>query len=76
MLCGAKTRNGKCCQKHAMENGSGRCRNHGGASLRGSSHPQYGHGRRSKEYIENSRLARERIRQLITLGSLYGIFNE
>jgi hypothetical protein len=76
MLCGAKTRAGGQCQKHSMDNGSGRCRNHGGASLRGSSHPQYKHGRRSKGYIENSRLARQRVWQLIILGSLYGIFNE
>ena len=76
MLCGAKTRSGKACQKHAMANGSGRCRNHGGASLSGPSHPQYKHGRRSKGYIENSRLAREHIRQLIILGSVYGIFND
>lgn len=57
-LCGAKTRNGGTCKKWAMENG--RCRLHGGASLRGSEHPNFKHGLYTKytpakiaEKIEN-----------------------
>lgn len=55
--CGAKRRDGGSCQRAAMANGSGRCRLHGGASLRGADHPAYQHGERSKE-------ARERRREL------------
>jgi hypothetical protein len=55
--CGAKRRNGEPCRKAAMANGSGRCRLHGGASLRGKHHPGFKHGDRSKE-------ARERRREL------------
>lgn len=43
--CGARTRQGVPCQQPAMENG--RCRMHGGRSLRGVAHPNYKHGRYS-----------------------------
>ena len=55
--CGAKRRNGEPCRKAAMANGSGKCRLHGGASLRGKDHPGFKHGDQSKE-------ARERRREL------------
>ena len=76
MLCGAKTRAGTPCKKYAMTNGSTKCRKHGGASLRGPENPQYVHGRRSKAYLENTRAARERVRELILLGRQWGVFNE
>jgi hypothetical protein len=44
--CGAKTREGTPCQNPTMKNG--RCRMHGGASLRGTDLPQFKHGRYSK----------------------------
>jgi hypothetical protein len=44
--CGARTRAGTPCKGLAMMNG--RCRLHGGRSLRGIAHPNYKHGRRSK----------------------------
>ena len=37
--CGAKTRSGQACKTAAMANG--RCRMHGGTSLRGIAHPNY-----------------------------------
>jgi len=74
MLCGAKTRSGGQCQKHGMLNG--RCLNHGGASLAGQNHPNWRHGRRSKEVIERSRATRERIRELVYIGRLIGLFND
>ncbi len=45
--CGAKTRKGLSCQNSPVL-GRNRCRMHGGASLRGSNHPNFKHGRRSK----------------------------
>src|SRR5215204_1309703 len=44
--CGAKTRKGTPCQNPAMQNG--RCRMHGGASLKGTDLPQFRSGRYSK----------------------------
>lgn len=49
--CGAKTRNGKLCRNAAMENG--RCRMHGGVSLKGAEHPNFKHGYYSP-YAEQS----------------------
>lgn len=48
-LCGAKTRRGGQCHAFAMANG--RCRVHGGMSLRGEQHPAYKHGRYSKSFV-------------------------
>ncbi len=45
--CEARTRQGGRCQNLPMHLG-GRCRMHGGASLRGEQHPRYTHGRYSK----------------------------
>ena len=45
-LCGAKTRSGGECTQPAMANG--RCRMHGGRSLRGVEHPSFRDGRFSK----------------------------
>lgn len=46
MQCGAKTRGGGTCKGKPMENG--RCRMHGGGSLRGVAHPGYVDGARSR----------------------------
>jgi hypothetical protein len=45
--CGAKTRNGGTCQNMPRQIG-GRCRMHGGNSLRGPEHPRYKEGKYSK----------------------------
>jgi hypothetical protein len=45
--CGAKTRNGGKCQNMPRQIG-GRCRMHGGNSLRGPEHPRYKEGKYSK----------------------------
>src|SRR5436853_5714841 len=45
--CGAKTRNGGRCQNAPRQLG-GRCRMHGGNSLRGPAHPRYKEGKYSK----------------------------
>jgi hypothetical protein len=44
--CGAKTRNGTPCKRPGMENG--RCKLHGGASLKGAESATYKHGRTSR----------------------------
>lgn len=46
-VCGARTRKGRSCENPPVL-GRNRCRMHGGASLRGSNHPNFKHGRRSK----------------------------
>ena len=45
--CGAKTRGGGTCQNMPRQIG-GRCRMHGGNSLRGPEHPRYKEGKYSK----------------------------
>src|SRR5690349_20658737 len=45
--CGAKTRGGGRCQNMPRQIG-GRCRMHGGNSLRGPEHPRYKEGKYSK----------------------------
>ena len=47
MICGAKTRSGRSCQKHGMLNG--RCRLHGGMSPKGRDHWNFQHGGCTKE---------------------------
>lgn len=47
--CGAKTRGGSPCKNAAMPNG--RCRMHGGKSLRGVAHPNFSHGRYSRDIL-------------------------
>lgn len=51
--CGAKTRSGHPCKKPPMANG--RCKNHGGKSLKGADSPTFKHGRYSK-YMPNELL--------------------
>jgi hypothetical protein len=46
-LCGAKTRAGTPCKRLARQP-QGRCRLHGGCSLRGMAHPNFKDGHRSK----------------------------
>jgi len=48
--CGAKTRSGRACCSPAMRNG--RCRMHGGRSLRGEASPNYRHGGYTREVAE------------------------
>ena len=63
MKCGAKTRAGTPCQQPAgwgtEHPGTGRCKLHGGASLRGHLHPRYKTGRYSDyRYMVHSEHAR------------------
>ena len=76
MLCHAHTRLGKLCQKHAMNNPSGRCRLHGGLSLSGHQHPNYRHGKRSKAYIENAKIVRAELNLFEQLGNEFGWFTK
>src|SRR5699024_3695219 len=46
--CGAKTKSGGICQNWALDNGTGRCRLHGGASLQGTDSPTWKNGLYSK----------------------------
>jgi len=46
--CYAKTRSGGRCQRWPVPNGSGRCKLHGGASLRGEASGRWKHGKYSK----------------------------
>jgi hypothetical protein len=56
-LCGAKTRSGSLCRRRPVNNGTGRCKLHGGRSLRGIASPRFRHGSRSK-YLPASLRAR------------------
>lgn len=55
MECGAKTRSGTPCRRPAGwgtdHPGEGRCKLHGGASLKGHLHPRYKHGRYAQHEI-------------------------
>jgi hypothetical protein len=53
-ICGAKTRSGEPC-KQTILGPSGRCKFHGGASLRGPDLPQFKHGRYSKLFPKEVR---------------------
>jgi len=65
--CGAHARTtGKPCKKVAMVNG--RCRSHGGRSLKGKDSPTYKHGFRTKEVqqlLQENRKRMRLIRQLL-----------
>ena len=49
-ICGARTRSGEPC-KNAPIYPAGRCRMHGGKSLRGIASPRYKHGHYSKDVL-------------------------
>lgn len=74
MKCGAKLRcKDAFCKKAPMSNGSGRCRNHGGASLRGKSSGRYKHGLYTKEKIALGKFVREQLNELEYLAILCGL---
>lgn len=56
-ICGAKTRSGGVCQNAPMDNGSGRCRMHGGMSPRGPAHWKWSGGSERSHYLP-TRLAK------------------
>lgn len=65
IVCGAKTKSGKPCQKRPMK-GRTRCRLHGGLSpMGGPGHPTYKHGRYSKYTNRVSSERVQRLRQII-----------
>lgn len=51
LICNATNRQGERCGALAVK-GRTKCRHHGGKSLQGASHPNYKHGRYSKDPIE------------------------
>jgi hypothetical protein len=55
--CGAKTRSGTPCRRKPRKNG--RCRLHGGLSRAGFAHPNYKHGRYSKDPLASFEAKRE-----------------
>jgi hypothetical protein len=50
LRCGARTRAGTPCRRWAILP-QGRCNLHGGKSRRGLCHPNFRHGRRSKDFL-------------------------
>jgi hypothetical protein len=66
-LCGAKTRSGEPCKQAPMPNG--RCRMHGGKSLRGMESPNLKHGRYSR-YAPAGKLGERYTRHLADLDYL------
>ena len=58
--CGAKTRSGGQCKNLAMHP-AGRCRMHGGKSLRGLASPRYKHGKYSKDTLAQLTRAAEAV---------------
>lgn len=58
--CGARCRNGRPCQAWAIWP-AGRCRMHNGKARRGIAHPNFKHGRRSKDFL--TRVMAERAAQ-------------
>ena len=75
MLCGAKLRGRDAhCQKHGMANG--RCRLHGGLSLKGKDHWNWQHGKCTKEQRERNAQTSTELKELkfmlIQLGMLEG----
>jgi len=73
-LCGAKTRAGTPCRRPAGWGtdhvGEGRCKLHGGRSLRGFLHPRYKHGRYAQYEVvvtsERSRGERVVVNEVVT----------
>lgn len=73
-LCGAKTRAGTPCRRPAGWGtdhvGEGRCKLHGGRSLRGFLHPRYKHGRYAQYEVvvtsERSRGKRTVVNEVVT----------
>ena len=56
LICGAKTRSGSSCKNAPLVGGAGqRCKFHGGMSLSGVNHPNWKHGRCTKEARKRSK---------------------
>jgi hypothetical protein len=72
MSCGAKTRHGSPCQKPPLL-GKIRCRLHGGLSLSGVDHPNYQHGRCTKQARRYSVDMSSQIRRLELLAVQLGM---
>ena len=75
-LCSAHNRSGLPCAKQALSNGSGVCRNHGGASLRGRLSGRYKHGRYTKEKMALDQIARQYLKELEYLAFKCGLISK
>lgn len=74
MICGAKTRRGIPCQKPPLF-GKTRCRLHGGMSLSGIDHPNYQHGRCTKEARRETVVMTAHIKSLELLAIQLGMID-
>uniref|UniRef100_UPI004048B101 HGGxSTG domain-containing protein n=1 Tax=Limnohabitans sp. TaxID=1907725 RepID=UPI004048B101 len=72
MICGAKTRSDAPCQKAPLI-GKTRCRLHGGLSLSGINHPNYRHGRCTKQARQESAEITVYVRYLELLAIRFGM---
>ena len=74
MSCGAMTRDGVPCKNAPLIGGSGqRCKYHGGMSLSGSSHPNWKHGKCTKEARKRSKATTAELRFLKKLAIQLGM---
>jgi hypothetical protein len=75
VICGAKLRGRDAhCQKHGMLNG--RCRLHGGLSLKGADHWNHQHGKATKEYRRNTVETNSKIRLLELIAIELGMIDK
>jgi hypothetical protein len=74
--CSARTRNGTSCLKPALS-GKSRCQLHGGraGAPSGKRNGNYRHGQFTKEAIAARRAAVARVRSLVALGKVAGLFD-
>jgi hypothetical protein len=75
VICGAKTRSGRPCQKFPVT-GRARCRLHGGASKRGEEHWNYKHGGCTNEARQIASEARHQVKVLEHLMRELGMIDE
>jgi len=74
MLCGARTRSGMTCKNAPLLGGAGqRCKFHGGMSLTGAAHPNWKHGRCTKEARLRSKATTAELRLLKLLAIELGM---
>ena len=74
MLCGAKTRLGSPCRNPPLIGGAGqKCKFHGGMSLTGAAHPNWRHGKCTKDARLRSKATTAELRFLKLLAIELGM---
>jgi hypothetical protein len=74
MICGARTRSGLPCKNSPLLGGVGqRCKFHGGMSLTGAAHPNWKHGKCTKEERLRSKATTAELRFLKLLAIELGM---